>query len=200
MKAAKSSTPRLWRRPSTACNTIEEEEGDQEKATFPPTGRTSLRSSRRKTGMRAGRSNTPRRSRAEDGECAGGRPRDPGVRLQEPCTRDRSGLRPGSRNWTTTHAAAHDGARLEDVLDRTNTASDVWADTAYRSAKRTKQCSRGAGWCRASIARSRQAGRCLSACVSPTRRNPKVRSAVEHVFAHPERQSTNRASSCARSA
>jgi len=34
------------------------------------------------------------------------------------------------RNWTTTHAAAHDGARLEDVLDRTNTASDVWADTA----------------------------------------------------------------------
>ena len=33
------------------------------------------------------------------------------------------------RNWTTTHAAAHDGARLEDVLDRTNTASDVWADT-----------------------------------------------------------------------
>jgi hypothetical protein len=39
------------------------------------------------------------------------------------------------RKWTTTHAAAHDGARLEDVLDRTNTASDVWADTAYRSAK-----------------------------------------------------------------
>jgi IS5 family transposase len=33
------------------------------------------------------------------------------------------------RKWTTTHAAAHDGARLEDVLDRTNTASDVWADT-----------------------------------------------------------------------
>ena len=39
------------------------------------------------------------------------------------------------RKWTATHAAAHDGARLEDVLDRTNTASDVWADTAYRSAK-----------------------------------------------------------------
>ena len=39
------------------------------------------------------------------------------------------------RNWMTTHAAAHDGACLEEVLDRTNTASDVWADTAYRSAK-----------------------------------------------------------------
>jgi hypothetical protein len=44
------------------------------------------------------------------------------------------------RNWTTTHAAAHDGARLEDVLDRTNTASDVWADTAYRSAKNEAIC------------------------------------------------------------
>ena len=39
------------------------------------------------------------------------------------------------RKWTATHAAAHDGARLENVLDRSNTASDVWADTAYRSAK-----------------------------------------------------------------
>jgi transposase, IS5 family len=39
------------------------------------------------------------------------------------------------RNWTTTHAAAHEGTRLEDVLDRQNTASDIWADTAYRSAK-----------------------------------------------------------------
>ena len=38
------------------------------------------------------------------------------------------------RKWTATHAAAHNGARLEDVLDRSNTASEVWADTAYRSA------------------------------------------------------------------
>src|SRR6476620_2665811 len=39
------------------------------------------------------------------------------------------------RKWTATHAAAHDGARLEDVLDRDNTASEGWADTAYRSAR-----------------------------------------------------------------
>jgi IS5 family transposase len=39
------------------------------------------------------------------------------------------------RGWTGTHAAVHDGARLEEVLDTDNTASDVWADTAYRSAK-----------------------------------------------------------------
>src|SRR5829696_962369 len=39
------------------------------------------------------------------------------------------------RRWTATDAAAHDGARLGDVLDPDNTASDVWADTSYRSAK-----------------------------------------------------------------
>ena len=34
-----------------------------------------------------------------------------------------------------TDAAAHDGARLPDLLDKTNTASGVWADTAYRLKK-----------------------------------------------------------------
>ena len=33
-----------------------------------------------------------------------------------------------------THAAAHDGGQLGAVLDHDNTASDMWADTAYRSA------------------------------------------------------------------
>lgn len=34
-----------------------------------------------------------------------------------------------------TDAAAHDGARLrEGLIDPANTASEVWADTAYRSA------------------------------------------------------------------
>jgi IS5 family transposase len=37
------------------------------------------------------------------------------------------------RRFTVTDAAAHDGARLASVLDKTNTASAVWADTAYRS-------------------------------------------------------------------
>jgi IS5 family transposase len=39
------------------------------------------------------------------------------------------------RRWKATDASAHDGARLrEGLLDRTNTGSAVWADTAYRSA------------------------------------------------------------------
>jgi transposase, IS5 family len=38
------------------------------------------------------------------------------------------------RRYTITHAAAHDGGQLGTVFDRGNTSSDVWADTAYRSA------------------------------------------------------------------
>lgn len=38
------------------------------------------------------------------------------------------------RRQMITNAAAQDGARLrEGLIDRTNTASSVWADTAYRS-------------------------------------------------------------------
>ena len=39
------------------------------------------------------------------------------------------------RQWAATDAAAYEGRRLrEGLLDKTNTASGVWADTAYRSA------------------------------------------------------------------
>jgi hypothetical protein len=43
------------------------------------------------------------------------------------------------RKWTTTHAAAHDGARLEDVLDRTNTASEC-GRTRPIGRRRTRGC------------------------------------------------------------
>jgi len=47
------------------------------------------------------------------------------------------------RKWKATDAATSDGARLrEGLLDRSNTASDVWSDTAYRSKTNdTKGCS-----------------------------------------------------------
>jgi transposase, IS5 family len=39
------------------------------------------------------------------------------------------------RKWLTTDAAAHEGRRRRDgLLDKSNTAAGVWADTAYRSA------------------------------------------------------------------
>ena len=37
------------------------------------------------------------------------------------------------RRFTVTHAARHDGSQPGAVLDPNNTASGVWADTAYRS-------------------------------------------------------------------
>src|SRR3712207_6582591 len=37
------------------------------------------------------------------------------------------------RTWTVTDAARYEGALLPVLIDKTNTASDVWADTAYRS-------------------------------------------------------------------
>jgi IS5 family transposase len=37
------------------------------------------------------------------------------------------------RTWTATDAARHDGALLPNLVSKANTASDVWADTAYRS-------------------------------------------------------------------
>ena len=38
------------------------------------------------------------------------------------------------RSFAVTDAARHDGRQLGRLLDPHNTASDVWADTAYRSA------------------------------------------------------------------
>jgi IS5 family transposase len=87
------------------------------------------------------------------------------------------------RNWTTTNAAAHDGARLEDVLDRTNTASDVWADTAYRSAKNEAMLIRRGLMSR--IHRKKPPGQPMPERMRiANAQKSKVRSAVEHVFAH----------------
>ena len=87
------------------------------------------------------------------------------------------------RNWTATNAAAHDGARLEDVLDPSNTAGDVWADTAYRSAKNEAMLIR-----RGLVSRIHHKKPQGKPMPDRTRianaRKSKVRSAVEHVFAH----------------
>ena len=87
------------------------------------------------------------------------------------------------RGWAATHAAAHDGARLEAVLDRENTASDVWADTAYRSAKNEAMlASRGLV---SRIHRKKPQGRPMPERTRRANaRKSAVRSRVEHVFAH----------------
>ena len=86
------------------------------------------------------------------------------------------------RKWTATDAAAYDGARLADVLDRGNTASDVWADTAYRSAKNEAMLKRRGFVSR--IHRKKPKGRPMPERTRiANAAKSKVRAFAEHVFA-----------------
>lgn len=86
------------------------------------------------------------------------------------------------RRFTVTAASSHDGAQLVAVLDKSNTASAVWADTAYRSAANERHLDRN-GF-RSMIHFRRQPGRDLTAIQKiANRARSKVRSAVETVFA-----------------
>ncbi len=86
------------------------------------------------------------------------------------------------RTWTVSDAAAHDGARLPELLDEDNFASPVWADTAYRS-KRNEALLDKTGK-RSLIHFRRQPGKDLT---GPQKRanaaRSKIRGKVEHVFA-----------------
>jgi IS5 family transposase len=86
------------------------------------------------------------------------------------------------RRWTSSDAAAHDGVRLARVLDWQNTASDVWADTAYRSVKNEiLLADRGLV---SRIHRKKPKGRAMAPRTSRANaRKSAIRSAVEHVFA-----------------
>jgi IS5 family transposase len=86
------------------------------------------------------------------------------------------------RRWTVTDAARHDGALLPEVIDTSNTAGDVWADTAYRSkANETFLASR---MLRSQIHRKKPKGKPMPRRTARANaRKSVVRSAVEHVFA-----------------
>ena len=88
------------------------------------------------------------------------------------------------RRQIITSAAAHDGARLrEGLIDRTNTASSVWADTAYRS-KANEDFLAGAGKT-SQIHRRKPKGKPMpKRTARANSRRSKVRARVEHVFAH----------------
>ena len=77
------------------------------------------------------------------------------------------------RTWLVSDAAAHDGARLrEGLVDSSNFASDVWADTAYRSGENERYL-KAIGKVVASTARSPRANRCLGAPQGRTQRNQR---------------------------
>ena len=86
------------------------------------------------------------------------------------------------RTWTATHAARHDGAQLPHLVSKANTASDVWADTAYRSMANEQHLADGG--LRSQIHRKKPAGRPMAKNVARANNGrSKVRAAVEHVFA-----------------
>jgi len=85
------------------------------------------------------------------------------------------------RRYQVTDASVHDSQVVDDVLDDDNTARDVWADSAYRSAeteRKLKERGLKSGIHRKACrhhplsARERQGNRTRS----------KVRARVEHVF------------------
>jgi IS5 family transposase len=86
------------------------------------------------------------------------------------------------RRWTVTDAARHDGRELAGLLDRSNTGSSVWADTAYRSQKNEGRIAQ-AGLV-SQVHFRRPPGRALTAQrQGANAARSKLRAAVEHVFA-----------------
>lgn len=91
------------------------------------------------------------------------------------------------RGWNVTSASAYDGAQLRNVLDKTNTGSTVWADTAYRSKKNEAWLEKNGYF--SDIHYKKPKGRPMSEATSRANgRRSKIRSAVEHVFARQKAQ------------
>jgi transposase, IS5 family len=86
------------------------------------------------------------------------------------------------RRYTVTHAARYDGSQLGAVLDRDNTASDVWADTAYRSVANLALLERRG--LKPQFQRKKPRGRKMPAHIARgNATRARVRARVEHVFA-----------------
>ena len=85
------------------------------------------------------------------------------------------------RRYKVTDASVHDSQALDDLLDDDNTASDVWADSAYRSAEiEGKLEERGL---KSRIHRKAHRNRPLTEREQQgNRTRSKVRARVEHVF------------------
>ena len=85
------------------------------------------------------------------------------------------------RRYKVTDAAVHDSQVVEDILDPNNTASDVWADSAYRSAAiEAKLAEKGLN---SRIHRKGHRNKPLSEREKRgNKTRSKVRARVEHVF------------------
>lgn len=85
------------------------------------------------------------------------------------------------RRYAVSDASVHDSQKLDDVLDASNTASDVWADSAYRSAEiEERLAERGL---KSRIHRKAyRNGELSKAQKAGNKTRSKVRARVEHVF------------------
>ena len=85
------------------------------------------------------------------------------------------------RRYQVTDAAVHDSQVVEDILDANNTASGVWADSAYRSAEiEAKLAEKGL---KSRIHRKGRRNKPLSEReMQGNKTRSKVRARVEHVF------------------
>lgn len=91
------------------------------------------------------------------------------------------------RRFVVTHAARHDGSQLCAVLDPDNTASDVWADTAYRSAANLALLGRRG--LEPQFQRAKPRGKPMPPHIARgNATRARVRSRVEHVFAAEKRR------------
>lgn len=87
------------------------------------------------------------------------------------------------RKGKVTDGARFDGRMLRDVVTNDNTASDVWADTAYRSQANERWLRRNGKVSR--IHRKKPKGRPMpERTAKANAAKSKVRAHVEHVFAH----------------
>lgn len=85
------------------------------------------------------------------------------------------------RRYHVSDASRHDGRMLPRLLDKANTASDVWADTAYRSKRNERFLARNGYVSRIHTKKPR--GRAMSERQAKANAaRSKVRVRIEHVF------------------
>src|SRR3977135_2361704 len=85
------------------------------------------------------------------------------------------------RRYVVSDASVHDSQKLEDILDTSNTASDVWADSAYRSQEIEETLADCGLKSRIHRRAYRNRERSEAQKAANTTRS-KVRARVEHVF------------------
>jgi len=90
------------------------------------------------------------------------------------------------RDYEASDASVHDSRKLDDLIDAQNTASDVWGDSAYRSADAENRLEEK-GY-RSHIHHKAKRNKPLTARqIKANKTRSKVRVRVEHVFGFQER-------------